>query len=102
MDLSETAEHRLLRESTARLARRFGHEYFLTCARAGVPAQEMWIALADAGLLGVAIPEEFGGGGLGVTEMALVAEELASHGCPNLLLAVLMVCAPVISRFGTR
>lgn len=46
-----------------------------------------WGRLADAGLVGVALPEDVGGGGYGVLELAVVLEELGRHVAPVPLLA---------------
>lgn len=100
MDFSESDEQRMLRDAVAELARQYGHSYFIKQARSNLRATELWTELGDAGFLGVAIGQEYGGGGMGISEMNIVAEELAASGCPNLLLAVLAVCAPVIEKFG--
>ena len=48
------------------------------------------------------VPEEYGGGGMGITELAIVLEELAANGCPLLLLVVSpAICATIIARFGS-
>ena len=48
------------------------------------------------------MPEQYGGGGQGITELAIVEEELAAQGCPLLLLVVSpAICATIISAFGT-
>ena len=42
---------------------------------AGTPCDELWAKLGEAGFIGINIPEEYGGGGAGLTELALVCEE---------------------------
>lgn len=102
MDFSESTEHALLRESVAQLAAKYGHGYFVEKARSGGKTDELWAEAGKAGFLGVAVPEEFGGGGGGISELALVCEELAAGGCPLLLIVVSpAICATVIARFGT-
>lgn len=91
----------MLREAVARLASRYGHDYFIKEAASDGRATELWSEVGAAGFLGVAVGEEYGGGGMGISEMNVVAEELASQGCPNLLLAVLAVCGTVLERFGS-
>ena len=50
----------------------------------------------------MAVPEEYGGGGGGIGDLAAVCEELAAAGCPLLLMVVSpAICATVIARFGT-
>lgn len=102
MSFSETSEHAMLRESVAKIAADFGHEYYLEKARKGGKATELWRALGKAGFMGVNIPEEYGGSGLGISELAIVAEEVAAQGCPLLLMLVSpTICGTVISKFGT-
>jgi alkylation response protein AidB-like acyl-CoA dehydrogenase len=49
------------------------------------------------------VPEEYGGGGGGITELAAVAEELAAQGCPLLVIVVSpAICATIIAKFGTE
>jgi alkylation response protein AidB-like acyl-CoA dehydrogenase len=51
----------------------------------------------------VNLPESFGGGGRGVLELAIVAEELAAAGCPPLLLVVSRaICGSILTRIATR
>jgi len=102
MDFSEREEHALLRESVAKVARGFGHEYFQEKARTDGRTDELWDALGELGFLGVHLPEAYGGGGGGISELAIVCEEVAAAGCPLLLILVsAAICAEVINRFGT-
>ncbi len=102
MDFGETDDRKALREAVRRIASRFGHAYYLETARAGRKTTELWNAMAEAGFLGVNLPEAFGGGGLGLAELATVGEELAAQGCPLLLLVVSpSICGEILSRFGT-
>jgi len=87
--LIPTQEETLLREAVAGIAQSFGgSKYMLACHEAGAPPTEMWDALAEKGYCGVNLPEEFGGGGLGMTGLAAVQETLAQQGCTQLLLVV--------------
>lgn len=102
MDFAEPAEHALLRKAVRDLAAGFGHEYYAEKARAGAKTDELWQAVADHGFLGVHLPAEYGGGGAGMAELAIVCEELAAQGCPLLLILVSpAICAELIARFGT-
>lgn len=78
----------MLREAVAGIAGEYGPSYMLRCTDAGEPPTELWDALAEKGYCGVNLPEEFGGGGLGMTGLAAVQEELALQGCTQLLLVV--------------
>ena len=102
MDFAETAEQLLLRASVADLAARYGHPYWLGKARAGEKTRELWDEVGRLGYLGVSIPEDYGGGGHGIVELAIVAEELAAAGCPLLFIVVSpAICGSVIGRSGT-
>ncbi len=68
--------------------RRYGREYFTRCARNGEKTTDLWLAIGKAGYLGINIPEEYGGGGGGIGDVAAVCEELAAQGCPLLMMVV--------------
>src|ERR1700739_2041713 len=57
-------------------------------ARWGEPPSEAWQALAEKGFVGVNIPRDWGGGGLGMSGLAIVGEEVAAAGVPTLMLVV--------------
>lgn len=102
MDLRETEEQQLLRSSVAAMAARYGHEYLREKARTGGKTTELWEEAGKAGYLGVAVPAEYGGGGAGLVELAIVAEEIAAAGCPLLLIVVSpAIAATVIAKSGT-
>jgi alkylation response protein AidB-like acyl-CoA dehydrogenase len=103
VDFAETAEHRDLRAAVAAIASDFGPQYYTRHAAAGTPCAELWAKLGEAGFIGVNIPEAYGGGGGGLTELALVCEELGAQGTPLLLLLVsAAISAGVIAEFGTE
>lgn len=54
----------------------------------GTFTRELWDELAALGYVGMTIPEEYGGMGLGMFEMMLVMEEMSSRGIPLLMLVV--------------
>ena len=80
MDFMLTEQHELIRKEVASLARSFPPEYWLEKdAKAAYP-WEFVKAFAQAGWLGVIVPEEYGGSGLGVTEAALMLHDIAASG----------------------
>jgi alkylation response protein AidB-like acyl-CoA dehydrogenase len=96
-------EERLLRESVAGIASSYGPAYIRTKHEAGEPPTELWDALAEKGYLGVNIPEAYGGGGQGMTELAAVGEELAAAGCSLLLLVVSpAIAGSILARHGSE
>ena len=102
MDFRETEERQALRAAVAEIARDFGPKYYTAHAAERKPCDELWAALGEAGFIGVNIPEEYGGGGGGLSDLALVCEEIAAQGTPLLLLLVsAAISAEVISEFGT-
>jgi alkylation response protein AidB-like acyl-CoA dehydrogenase len=102
MDFDDSPEQRALRDAVAALGRRYGHEYFVAKAKSGGHTTELWAEAGKLGYLGVNIPAEYGGGGGGITELSIVAEELAAAGCPLLLIVVSpAIAGTVIARHGT-
>lgn len=83
MDFHESDEHALLRETAAKIASSFGHEYYMQQSRSGGHAEELWRAFAEAGFVGANTPESYGGSGMGLSELAIMGEELAAAGCPS-------------------
>jgi alkylation response protein AidB-like acyl-CoA dehydrogenase len=102
MDFDYTPEQQLLRDSVAALGKRYGHEYFVRKAKAGEHSTELFHDVAKLGYLGVSVPTQYGGGGGGITELAIVCEELAAAGCPLLLLVVSpAIVATIVTKHGT-
>jgi alkylation response protein AidB-like acyl-CoA dehydrogenase len=103
MDFAVSEEHQALRGAVAKIAADFGGAYYARKAEAREFPSELWQALGRYGYLGVAIPEAYGGGGAGLTELALVCEESAAQGCPLLLMIVSSaISAEVIGAYGTE
>ena len=103
MDFRESEEQQLLRAAVAKVAGQFGHEYFQEKTNSGGKADELWDALGELGFLGVHLPEEYGGGGGSMSDLAIVCEEVAAAGCPLLLILVsAAISAEVINRFGSE
>jgi alkylation response protein AidB-like acyl-CoA dehydrogenase len=102
LPLVPSHEETLLREAVSGIAAGFGPAYIREKVEAKEPPTELWEALAERGYLGVNIPEEYDGGGRGMTELAAVGEELAKAGCPLLLLLVSpAIAGSVLARHGT-
>jgi alkylation response protein AidB-like acyl-CoA dehydrogenase len=63
--------------------------------------RDLWRALADAGLLAIAVPEEHGGSGLGLIELCLLLEQQGRHVAPVPLWPTLVLGALPIAEHGT-
>ncbi len=99
----ESPERQALRKSVAALAANYGPEYYLERARAGGHTGELWREAGQLGFIGVNLPQEYGGGGAGMYELALVMEELSAAGCPLLMMVVSpAINGTIIAKFGTE
>ena len=63
---------------------------------------KIWAELAAAGLLGIALPEEVGGAGLGFVETGLLVEAVGRSAAYVPVIETLAAAAPAIARFGTE
>jgi acyl-CoA dehydrogenase len=79
VDLEEK-DYSDLREGVRRLCRNFDNKYWRDHEENHEFPWEFYDALAEGGWVGIAIPEEFGGGGQGITEASIVLEEVAASG----------------------
>src|SRR4051795_6722466 len=102
IELIPSQEETMLRETVARICGDFGPEYTRRKVAAGEPPTELWDALASRGYLGVNVPEEYGGHGLGMRALAAVGEEITAAGCALLLIVVSpAIVGSVLVRHGT-
>jgi alkylation response protein AidB-like acyl-CoA dehydrogenase len=100
---TESEERLALRKAVFDFTRnQFGPDYYLSAARSGGKTPELWEAAAKQGFVGVNIPEEFGGGGGELGDLAAVLEEMAAAGSPLLMLVVSpAIVGTIINEFGT-
>lgn len=80
MDFAFTPEQERIREAVAKLCARFDDAYWLKKDREGGFPEEFHRALAGDGWLGIAMPEEYGGAGLGILEAAIMMQAIAESG----------------------
>jgi alkylation response protein AidB-like acyl-CoA dehydrogenase len=100
--LVPSQEETLLREAVFGICSDFGPTYIREKVDRGEPPTELWAALAEKGYLGVNIPEEYDGGGRGMTELAAVGEEIARAGTSLLLIVVSpAIAGSVLARHGS-
>lgn len=95
MDFSVNEDHEAIREGIRRICADFPDEYWAEKDAAHEFPWDFYQALAEGGWVGIAIPEEFGGGGQGITEASIMLEEIAASG------AAMNGCSAVhLSVFG--
>jgi acyl-CoA dehydrogenase len=75
-----TDEQQAIRDSVSRLCERFDAAYWRKTDETGVFPEDFVAAMAEAGWLGVAMPTELGGAGLGLTEAAIIMQAVAESG----------------------
>ena len=80
VDFALTAEQEAIRDAAGKICARFHDGYWLAKDHDGGFPQDFHRAFADAGWLGVCIPQAYGGSGLGVTEAALLMQAVAESG----------------------
>src|SRR5215211_2524585 len=80
MDFSLSSEQEAIRAAIARICARFDDDYWLRKDREGGFPHDFHRAFAVDGWLGIAMPQQFGGAGLGVTEAALMLQAVAESG----------------------
>lgn len=105
MDFSYSDEQRMIVETARKIGERFGLEYWRDLDERKAFPTEIWQAICEAGLAGVALPAEYGGSGLGMLEMSLIIEALSAAGGGSTVGQLFMI-NPIfggvsISKFGT-
>jgi len=80
MDFELTHEQQLIRDAVTRLCAAYPDEYWARCDAEHEFPWEFYGAMAEAGWLGIAIPEAYGGSGRGITEASLVLQAVAESG----------------------
>jgi acyl-CoA dehydrogenase len=79
---SETdAEHSMISRTATEIAEEFGPEYWRKKEEDGEFAADFWDELGEAGFHGLLVPEEYGGAGMGMSELGLAMETLCAEGC---------------------
>ncbi len=80
MDFALTSAQEQIRQEILRQCARFGDDYWLAKEREAVFPHEFYAAMVETGWLGIAMPEEFGGAGLGIAEAAVMMQAVAESG----------------------
>ena len=103
MDFDLTDDQQSLIDGVQATLAPFDDAYWLDCDRTAAFPDAFVRAMADGGWLGIALPEEFGGAGLGVTEAALMMGEVARRGGMSAASAIHMIIfgPKAIANFAT-
>src|SRR6516165_382457 len=80
MDFALTDQQESIRDAVARICTGFDDAYWLKKDSEGGFPHDFHKALADAGWLGICVPEAYGGSGLGITEAAIMMRTIAESG----------------------
>ncbi|MGB6746650.1 MAG: acyl-CoA dehydrogenase family protein, partial [Xanthobacteraceae bacterium] len=80
MDFAPTDLQQSVRAAVEKICARFGDDYWLKRDSDGEFPEEFYRAIADGGWLGICIPQEFGGSGLGVSEAAIMMHAITASG----------------------
>jgi alkylation response protein AidB-like acyl-CoA dehydrogenase len=103
LPLVPSEEECQIREAVRGICDGFPEDYSRQKYAADEPPIELWDALAEKGYLGVNLPEEWGGGGLGMGRLAAVGEEIAAAGKSLLLIVVSpAIVGNILARHGTE
>ena len=97
MDLGEDEDHRLIAEAVRARCAAFDDGYWSACDQEHRFPWEFYEAMAEDGWVGMAFPEEYGGGGRGITEAAIAMREIAASG------GAMNACTPLhLTIFGLQ
>jgi acyl-CoA dehydrogenase len=80
MDFGLTDEQKEVRDAVAAVCKKYGDDYWLKRDSEGGFPEDFYRDFADGGWLGICIPEEFGGSGLGISEAAVMMRTVAESG----------------------
>src|SRR3954463_11789638 len=80
MDFAFTEDQLAIKDSIGKLCAEFDGKYWLKKDKEGGFPEDFYRAMADAGWLGIAMPEEYGGAGLGITEASIMMQAVAESG----------------------
>jgi acyl-CoA dehydrogenase len=80
LDIALSDEHRAIDENVSRICARFSDAYWTECDQTPRFPEEFHQAMAEAGWLGITMPTELGGAGLGVTEAAIMMHAVTRGG----------------------
>jgi len=80
VDFTESSDHALIADAVRKVCKAYPDEYWSQCDQDHRFPWEFYKAMADGGWVGMAIPEQYGGAGQGITEAAIMMREVAASG----------------------
>ena len=86
-----TPEQQQIKDSVLKLCEQFDDQYWLDRDTDGKFPEDFCQAMADGGWMGIAMPEEYGGSGLGISEAAAMVQAITEAGCGNAGFAALAI-----------
>jgi acyl-CoA dehydrogenase len=103
MNFELSDEQRMIYEYGDQVAKKYDQQYWLKKARKSEFTRELWDQVSEDGFMGIMVPEEYGGAGLGMLEMSLLMEGMANNGIPLLSMVVgSTMSLPVIADHGSE
>ena len=91
MSLNFTPEQQQIKNSVMKLCEQFGDQYWLDRDSDGKFPEDFCQAMTKEGWMGIAMPEEYGGGGLGIADAAAMVQGITESGCGNAGFAALAI-----------
>lgn len=80
MDFTEDEDHQAIADAIRSICTRYDDDYWARCDSQHEFPWDFYKTMADGGWLGIAMPEEYGGGGRGITEASIILREIAASG----------------------
>lgn len=104
-NFGESPELSMIEETAKKIAAEYDDDYWQSVNHEQVEPEAFWQDCADAGFLGVTVPEEYGGEGMGIQELTTIVRTLEENGCMGV--GMLFVVTPVfgaitLSENGTE
>jgi acyl-CoA dehydrogenase len=92
----------MLRSTVRQICKKYDNKYWQETTMTGRPADGLWDEVVKAGLFGVMLPQEYGGGDMGMAALATVMEEFCNHGVQVPFIFTNSMAGITISKHGTE
>jgi acyl-CoA dehydrogenase len=99
---TQAAENRLIRQTIDEITDTYDHEYWLECCLNDQFPKELWDTLVEQDIVGLNVPEDYGGSGMGIRETATVVQALNRNGVHMGIMLLHAAMTPfTIARHGS-